>query len=134
MNIPQAHCLENGNHYFIITFDTNKIFRGRFDNWDDREDIVVSFYYTYSKIPGRKYKNLDYFNHNYFKCYKNLHYFKHNYFKCNKKYKFTEFDYYYDIEPFKYEIKRMAEKARQQMEQRALDKILKRLVNEEFQW
>jgi len=28
----------------------------------------------------------------------------------------------------------MAEKARQQMEQRALDKILKRLVNEEFQW
>jgi len=77
-------------------------------------------YYTYSKIPGRKYKNLCYFNH--------------YYFTSNKKYKFTEFDYYYNIEEFECEIKRMAQNARQQMEQRTLDKILKRIVNEEFEW
>ena len=43
---------------------------------------------------------------------------------------FFEYDTYYDI----VEIKKNAIHARQNMEQRALDKILKRLVNEEFQW
>ena len=37
---------------------------------------------------------------------------------------------FYDLE----EIKENAKKAREQFEQRALHKILKRLVNEEFQW
>jgi hypothetical protein len=37
---------------------------------------------------------------------------------------------FYDPE----EIKKNAQKARDKMEKRALDKILKRLVNEEFQW
>ena len=37
---------------------------------------------------------------------------------------------FYDLE----EIREKAQKARQQMEHRALDKILKRLVNEQFQW
>jgi hypothetical protein len=121
MNIPQAHCFERWKEYIIITFDTNQIFRGRLDYWDDREyNFLEEMYYTYSKIPGRKYKNLCYFNH--------------YYFTCNKKYKFTEFDYYYDVEEFECEIKRMAENARRQMEQRALGKILKRLVNEEFNW
>lgn len=36
----------------------------------------------------------------------------------------------YDLE----EIRDTAKRARQQMEQRALNKILKRLVNHEFQW
>ena len=120
-SIPQARILERWKEYFIITFDTNKIFRGRFDNWDDREDILEEMYYTYSKIPGRKYKHCDYWYHHYFTC-------------NNKKYKFTDFDYYYDVKEFKCEIKRMAEYARQQMEQRSLNIILKRLVNEEFQW
>ena len=39
---------------------------------------------------------------------------------------------YYDVEEMK--VKVAAEKARQQMEQRSLNMILKRVVNEEFQW
>ena len=121
MNILQQAGLVRWNEYFIITFDTHQIFRGIFDDWDDREDILEEMYYRYSKIPGRKYKN--------------CHYLYHNYFTCNnKKYKFTEFDYYYDVKEFKCELKRKAENAKQQMEQRSLNMILKRIVNEEFQW
>jgi hypothetical protein len=121
MNISQVRILERWKEYFIITYDTHKIFRGRFDNWDDKEDILEEMYYTYSKIPGRKYKHCGYsYNH---------------YFTCNaKKYKFTKFDYYYDVKDFKSEIKRRSEIARQQMEHRTLNMILKRLVNENFQW
>lgn len=119
MNIPQVRILVKCDEYIIITFDTNQIFRGTFDDWDDREDILEDMYYTYSKIPGRKYHR----------------YFNNQYFTCNdKKYRFNECDYYYDIKPFKKEIKRIAEKARQQMEHRAVNMILKRLVNEHFQW
>jgi hypothetical protein len=117
MNISQAICLERWKEYIIITYDTNQIFRGRLDAWDDREDILEEMYYTYSKIPGRKYKH--------------CHYMYNHYFTCNKKYKFTEFDYY-DVKDFICEIKRRAENARQQMEQRSLNMILKRIVNEEF--
>jgi hypothetical protein len=121
MNISQARILKRWKEYFIITFDTNNIFRGRFDNWDDREDILEEMYYTYSKIPCRKYKNCRYIYNHYFTC-------------NNNKYKFTEFDYYYNVKEFKCELKRRAEKARQQMEHRAVNMILKRLVNEEFEW
>ena len=121
MNILQQAGLVRWNEYFIITFDTNQIFRGTFDDWDDREDILEEMYYTYSKIPGRKYNNCPYWYHHYFTC-------------NNKKYKFTEFDYYYNVKEFKCELKRRAEKARQQMEKRSLDMVLKRLVNEHFEW
>lgn len=47
----------------------------------------------------------------------------------NKKH-FFEYDTYYDVA----DIKKNANQARKNMEQRALDKILKRLVNEEFKW
>jgi hypothetical protein len=43
---------------------------------------------------------------------------------------FFESDTYYDLT----QIREKAKRARQKMELRALDKILKRLVNEEFQW
>jgi hypothetical protein len=43
---------------------------------------------------------------------------------------FTPNDIVYDLE----EIRENGKKARQTMEQRALDKILKRIVNENFQW
>jgi hypothetical protein len=43
---------------------------------------------------------------------------------------FFESDTYYDFN----KIKDNANQARKNMEQRALDKILKRIVNEEFQW
>jgi len=39
-------------------------------------------------------------------------------------------DIFYDLE----EIREKSQKARQQMEQRSLNIILKKLVNEEFQW
>lgn len=120
INISQARILERWKEYIVITFDTNQIFRGTFDNWDDREDILEEMYYTYSKIPGRKYKHCSYWYH--------------NYFTCNKKYKFTEFDYYYHVKEFKCELKNMAENARQTIEQRSLNIILKRLVNEHFEW
>ena len=43
---------------------------------------------------------------------------------------FSPTDTFYDLE----EMREKGEKARQAMEQRALDIILKRLVNETFQW
>lgn len=43
---------------------------------------------------------------------------------------FFESDIYYDVA----KIKQNANQARTNMEERALDKILKRLVNEEFEW
>ena len=43
---------------------------------------------------------------------------------------FTPNDIVYDLE----EIRENGKKARQTMEQRALDKILKRIVNENFEW
>jgi hypothetical protein len=51
------------------------------------------------------------------------------YINGNKKY-FFESDTYYDLST----IKKNAIQARKNMEQRALDKILKRIVNEEFEW
>ncbi len=43
---------------------------------------------------------------------------------------FMHYDTFYDIE----DIKLKANKAKQNMEQRALDKILKKIVNENFEW
>jgi hypothetical protein len=43
---------------------------------------------------------------------------------------FTASDTFYDLE----EIRENGQKARQAMEQRSLDIILKRLVNETFEW
>ena len=68
-SISQARILERWKEYIIITYDTNQIFQGRFDNWDHREDILEEMYYTYSKISGRKY----------------CHYFNNHYFTCNNK-------------------------------------------------
>ena len=56
-----------------------------------------------------------------------------------KKYKFHEAlfqenDIFYNAKEYIHNIKENARKAKQQMETRALDKILKGLVNDEFQW
>jgi hypothetical protein len=48
----------------------------------------------------------------------------------DKKIQFMYDDYFYDIE----EIREKGKKARQAMESRALDKILKKIVNENFEW
>ena len=48
----------------------------------------------------------------------------------DKKIQFMYDDYFYDLQ----EIRDNSRKAREAMEKRALDKILKRLVNENFEW
>ena len=48
----------------------------------------------------------------------------------DKKIQFMYDDDFYDVE----DIKEKAQKAIQAMEQRALDKILKKIVNENFEW
>jgi hypothetical protein len=59
--------------------------------------------------------------------------------KNGKKYKFPEAifdrqDTFYNAEEYINEIKNKGKHAREQMELRALDKILKNLVNDEFKW
>jgi hypothetical protein len=53
-----------------------------------------------------------------------------NMMRMTTYYSFYEEDYYYDPE----KIKENAQQAREEMEQRALNIILKRLVNEHFEW
>jgi hypothetical protein len=118
-SIPQVRQYRNNREYVIITYDTHQIFRGTFDNWDSIDDIDEEYYTTYYHMSNRVYCNS----------------FSNYYFTCNnKKYMFNECDYYYEVYLFICEIKRMAEKVRQQMEQRSLNIILKRLVNEHFEW
>ena len=47
---------------------------------------------------------------------------------------FDRQDIFYDGVTYMNKIKDNARKAKEQMETRALDRILKRLINEEFQW
>ncbi len=53
-----------------------------------------------------------------------------NFTRATYRHLFFEEDYYYDAEI----IREKAQLAKQQMEERALNMILKRLINEEFQW
>jgi len=48
----------------------------------------------------------------------------------DKKIQFMHWDHFYDLE----DIREKGRKAKQAMEQRALDKILKKIVNENFEW
>jgi len=116
--IPQARPLKKNKEYIIVTFDTNETFRGLYNDWGDPQHASEEIN-TYYKIQGRNYRN--FVNNIYFIC-------------NNKKHIFNEYDKYYDIEVFICEIKRKGERAKYNMEQRALNLILKRLVNEEFQW
>lgn len=52
------------------------------------------------------------------------------FFRRTTYHTFFEKDYYYDPE----QIRENSKRARDKMEQRALNMILKRVVNEEFQW
>jgi hypothetical protein len=118
-SIPRVRQYRNNREYVIITYDTNEIFRGTFDTWDGIDEINEVYHTTYYHMPNREYANS----------------FSNYYFTCNnKKYMFNDCDYYYEVPLFICEIKRNAENAREQMEERALDKVLKKLVNEEFQW
>jgi len=117
--IPRVRQYRSGREYIIVTYDTNEIFRGTFDTWDGIDDIDEKYYTTYYHMPNREYCNS----------------FSNYYFTCNnKKYMFNDCDYYYEVYLFICQVKRNAENAREQMEERALDKILKKVVNEEFKW
>jgi hypothetical protein len=117
-SIPRVIHYRNNREYIIITYDTNQMFRGTFDTWDGIE-INEEYYTTYYHMPHREYSNL----------------FSNYYFTCNnKKYMFNNCDYYYEVYLFICQIKRNANIAREQMEERALDKVLKKVVNEDFQW
>lgn len=48
----------------------------------------------------------------------------------DKKIQFMHWDHFYDLE----DIKEKSRRAKQAMEQRALNKILKSIVNENFEW
>ena len=118
-SIPRVREYITNREYIIITFDTNQIFRGTFDYWNDVDEIEEYIDTTYENMPYRE--DCDSYTNMYFTC-------------NNKKYVFNECDYYYDAHLFICQIKRNANAAREQMEERALDKIFKKVVNEDFQW
>jgi hypothetical protein len=93
-------------------------------------------------VPGKEYYIKSHDTHLYFKgmifedyytSYGDLNYYIDINMQFRRKtryYTFFEKDYYYDPE----KIRENAQKARQQMEHRSVNMILKKLVNEEFQW
>ena len=91
-------------------------------------------------IPGKEYYIQAYDTHIYFKGMifndyqrsidiDNIN-IKMNFTRSTCRHLFYEEDYYYDPE----KIRENAQLAKQSMEQRALDMILKRIVNEHFEW
>ena len=91
-------------------------------------------------VPGKEYYIQTYDTHLYFKGMIFNDYQKAidvdvininmNFTRGTYRHLFFEEDYYYDAE----KIRENAILAKQSMEQRALDIILKRLVNEHFEW
>lgn len=86
----------------------------------------------YHEVKDKKYigefsHNL-YFDNSHYLTFRNLKNITENVFACYLA--FYPGDTYYDVE----KVRKNAEYARQQMEQRSLNMILKRLVNEEFDW
>jgi hypothetical protein len=91
-------------------------------------------------IPGKEYYIQAYDTHIYFKGMifndyqraidiDNIN-INMNFTRSNCRHLFYEEDYYYDPE----KIRDNAQQAREKMEQRSLNIILKRLVNEHFEW
>jgi hypothetical protein len=94
-------------------------------------------------VPGKEYHVQTHDTHIYFKGMIFVDYqivIEHavtlDYAKINMNFQrttrhiFFETDYYYDPE----KIRENAQHAKENMERRSLDIILKRLINEEFQW
>lgn len=111
------HELRAGNEYIIShdkTIHSKTIYKGIFIQ---RNEMRCSRLIPFEKQGyGPKYENISMW----FSLFS---------INGNKKH-FFEYDKYYDVA----EIKKNAIHVRKNMEQRALDKILKRIVNEEFQW
>ena len=91
-------------------------------------------------VPGKEYYIQTYDTHLYFKGMIFNDYqraididvinINMNFTRSFYRHLFFEEDYYYDPE----KIRENSQLAKQSMEQRALDMILKRLVNEHFEW
>jgi hypothetical protein len=111
------HELRSGSEYIILhdkTIHNKRFYKGIFI---ERREIRGSRLIPIEKRRyGPKYENVT--------MWYSLFYVNGN------KTCFFESDTYYDFN----KIKDNANQARKNMEQRALNKILKRVVNEEFQW
>ena len=91
-------------------------------------------------VPGKEYYIQSYDTHIYFKGMifddyqraidRDVININMNFTRETYRHLFFEEDYYYDPE----KIRENAQIAKQTMEQRALDMILKKLVNEHFEW
>jgi len=93
-----------GKEYYIQAYDTHVYFKGMIFN--DYQRAIIDMDPGYHKTTNM------------------------NFTRATHRHLFFEEDYYYDPE----KIRENSQQARKQMEQRALDMILKRVVNEEFQW
>jgi hypothetical protein len=102
-----------GKDYYILHFDIQ--FKGKYKTFYSNEHCS---YYSFVDVEMRSIDLDSKFGH---LTYKTIH-FLH--------YVFTDIDIFYDIE----EMRNNKIKSQQNMEQRSLDIILKRLVNENFQW
>jgi hypothetical protein len=97
--------LVSGKEYYVKSYD-NKYFKGmKFIDYKTKTSLEHDTNYYYINIIMR-FRRITHF------------------------YSFHEEDYYYDPE----KIEENAQKARQQMEQRSLNMILKKVVNEHFEW
>ena len=94
-----------GKEYYVKTYDSGKYFKGM-------------KFHDYKTLP-------DYTQYLNYHISINMIFIRTTYF-----YLFYEKDYYYDPEI----IRENAQLAKQRMEQRALNMILKRVVNEHFEW
>ena len=115
-----------GRKYIVKTFDTKETFKGMYDDRETIDHRELDYGILTGKIYEYQYHDISIIRGRYFEDFDvNI------FFICNKKnILFNECDYYYDIE----KIKRNAQKAKQNMESRSVNMILKRLINEEFQW
>jgi len=88
-------------------------------------------YYIETKYLGHKYNKMIFVGLHGPRQFHDFGLSQSVWFKRNDfNYEFDRYDHFYDVE----KIKNIAQKARQQMECRALNKILKRVVNETFEW
>lgn len=88
-------------------------------------------YYVQTFDTGEYFKGMKFHDYQSNKCSRALYDYVNMIFQRTTCFHlFYEEDCYYDPE----KIKENAQKARQQMEKRSLDMVLKRIVNETFEW
>jgi hypothetical protein len=114
-----------------IDLHTISYFYSNMDSYTPFDQLESGREYYILRGDGYKYKKykgmFDVYRYSYMSGDKYAYaWFYHN----SLSYYYTPDDEFYDVE----KIRENAQKAIQTMEQRSLDKILKRLINEEFKW